>query len=167
MVIRLEDNEFYKIINDILNNQEFLKLKEEFHHGISRYTHSLNVAKISYYLSKFLKLDYERITRAALLHDFYLDQELKNYNKIQTLVKHPLYASSNASLYFDIDNVSKNIIESHMFPLCKVMPKYKESLLVSFADKLAASKEMSCYKITTTCSIWILFIINMITVKMS
>lgn len=35
------DNDFYYIIEDILNNKEFQKLKEIKHHGITRYNHLL------------------------------------------------------------------------------------------------------------------------------
>ena len=62
--------EFDQIVNDITNHERFLDLKHELHHGISRYEHSLRVAKVTYQISKKLHLDYERATRAALLHDF-------------------------------------------------------------------------------------------------
>ena len=48
----IETCEFDSIINDIKNHPEFLKLKDEFHHGISRYEHSLRVSKMVYQMTK-------------------------------------------------------------------------------------------------------------------
>jgi len=81
----IETCEFDSIINDIKNHPEFLKLKDEFHHGISRYEHSLRVSKMVYQMTKKLNLNYERATRAALLHDFFFNEDVKEYNAKKTL----------------------------------------------------------------------------------
>ena len=77
--------EFNQIVEDILKHEEFLKLQHELHHGISRFEHSVRVAKMAYRMSKKLGMDYERVTRAALLHDFYTDEDTLKYNAKQTL----------------------------------------------------------------------------------
>ena len=41
-------------------------MKNESHHGVSRYDHSLRVAGMTYKISKLLKQDYVSATRAAL-----------------------------------------------------------------------------------------------------
>ena len=156
--------EFQSITSDILNHKEFLKLKTELHHGISRYEHSKRVAKMAYSISKFLNLDYEKITRAALLHDFFLDEETKDYTKKQTLVKHPEIALKNAKKYFTIDERQENVITSHMFPLSKTLPKYKESYVVSISDKLVATHEMYRYKAVLQLGIYMIFIFNMLSI---
>ena len=65
-----------KIVNHILNNEEFLKIKKIEHHGISRYEHSMKVSYYSYKIAKALRLDYEQVARGGLLHDFFLNTYL-------------------------------------------------------------------------------------------
>ena len=40
----LDDKEYYDIVSDIINNDEFDKIKKIEHHGITRYEHSLKVS---------------------------------------------------------------------------------------------------------------------------
>ncbi len=155
---------FECIVEDILNHKEFVKLKGELHHGISRYEHSLRVAKAAYHISKSMKLDYKSITRAALLHDFFFDEELSEYNKRQTLVEHPKKALENAKMYFELSKEQENAIVSHMFPLVGTIPKYKESLVVGLADKVVATHEMYRYKAVMQLGIVMIFFFNMMAV---
>lgn len=157
--------EFNQIVEDILKHEEFLKLQHELHHGISRFEHSVRVAKMAYRMSKKLGMDYERVTRAALLHDFYTDEDTLKYNAKQTLKTHPSIALDNAKKYFDLDKMQENIIEAHMFPLTKKIPTYKESWLVSGADKIVATHEMYRYKAQMALGIWLIFIFNMIAIQ--
>ena len=92
------NDEFYSIINDIITNDEFIKTKYIRHHGITRYNHSLRVAYHTFLVTKKLKLNYKEATRAALLHDFFLE-ETKDMNQHQALRKHPEYALKNAKKY--------------------------------------------------------------------
>mgnify|MGYP004652486735 FL=1 len=161
----IETCEFDSIINDIKNHPEFLKLKDEFHHGISRYEHSLRVSKMVYKMTKTLNLNYEGATRAALLHDFFFNADVKEYNAQKTLQIHPLYACLNASLYFKLDKMQENMIKSHMFPVFLEMPKYKESLVLTIADKIVATHEMYRYKLAATLGIYMLFLFNVIMVQ--
>lgn len=156
--------EFSSITSDILNHKEFVKLKGELHHGISRYEHSLRVAKVAYNMSKSLKLDYKHITRAALLHDFFLDEELGELNKRQMLVEHPKKALDNAKKYFDLTKREENAIVSHMFPLAGELPKYRESVVVGLADKVVATHEMYRYKAIMQLGIIMIFFFNMMAV---
>ena len=66
------EEEYYETVSDILQHEEFLKLKDYFHHNSSIYHHVHDVAYFSYRISKFLKLDYRSTARGALLHDFFL-----------------------------------------------------------------------------------------------
>ena len=157
--------EFDQIVNDITNHEQFLKLKHELHHGISRYEHSLRVAKVTYTVTKRLNLDYERATRAALLHDFFTDKDTAGYNAKDTLKVHPSIALLNAKKYFDIDEKQANMIEAHMFPICSVMPKYKESWIITGADKIVASHEMYRYKAQMVLGIWLIFLFNIIAMQ--
>ena len=49
-------DEFYSLVEDITNNQKFNKLNKEIHHGISRFDHSLRVAKWTYLVAKCLHM---------------------------------------------------------------------------------------------------------------
>ncbi len=158
-------NEFQNITNDILNNRIFNDLKDELHHGISRYQHCLRVAKGTYYITKKLNMDYERATRAALLHDFYKDTDTINYTTKETFKIHPDIALENAKKYFDLDYKQENIIASHMFPVCKTMPKYQEAWITSIVDKGVAIYEMYRFKASLVMGIWILFIFNIISIQ--
>mgnify|MGYP000010796892 FL=1 len=127
------NDEFYSIINDIITNDEFIKTKYIRHHGITRYNHSLRVAYHTFLVTKKLKLNYKEATRAALLHDFFLE-ETKDMNQHQALRKHPEYALKNAKKYFELSHMQEDIILKHMYPITKKMPKYKESWIVDIID---------------------------------
>jgi uncharacterized membrane protein/HD superfamily phosphodiesterase len=144
--------EYYEIIREIGEHEEFLKLKEFFHHNSSIYVHVQDVAYLSYRLCKFLKLDHHSAARGALLHDFFLydwrnhDEPDLHRNKYHG-IEHPAIALTNARKHFSINEIEEDIIRKHMWPLTLVPPKYKESFIVSFADKYLSSKEfISEYK---------------------
>ena len=70
------DYTYTNIINDILENEEFLKIKNYKHHGLSRLEHSLRVSYYSYLITKKLRLNYIETARGGLLHDFFLNENL-------------------------------------------------------------------------------------------
>ena len=43
--------------------------------------------------------------------------------------------------HFELNEVEKDIIVKHMWPLTFIPPKYQESFVVTFADKYVSSKE--------------------------
>lgn len=140
------DKEYYSIIQDILANDEFLKLKNFYHHNSSIYDHSLKVSYLSYLISKKLKFDYVSAARGGLLHDFFL-YDWRNHdlpelakNKYHGL-EHPKIALKNSMDQFELSKIEKDIIIKHMWPLTILPPRYKESFVVTFVDKYIASKE--------------------------
>lgn len=140
------EKEYYEIVQDILQHEEFLKLKDFFHHNSSIYAHVHDVAYFSYRVSKYFKLDYRSAARGALLHDFFL-YDWRNHDvpdlpreKFHGLA-HPAIAVANAKKYFTLNEIEEDIIKRHMWPLTLVPPKYKESYIVSFADKYLSSRE--------------------------
>ena len=140
------EEEYYEIVQDILQHEEFQKLKDFFHHNSSIYAHVNDVAYFSYRISKYFKLDYRSAARGALLHDFFL-YDWRNHDapdlprkKFHGLA-HPAIAVVNAKKHFSINEIEEDIIKRHMWPLTLVPPKYKESYIVSFADKYLSSKE--------------------------
>ena len=140
--------DFYNLTKDILLHDEFLKLKGITHHGMTRYNHSVRVAKISYKVSKLLHLNYEECARAALLHDFFLEENEDETIRFRaaTLVRHPEYALEKSLQYFDLSELEKDIIVTHMFPFGKKIPRYMESWIVDIVDDGVAIYE-KCYGI--------------------
>jgi uncharacterized membrane protein/HD superfamily phosphodiesterase len=138
--------EYYELIRDIEEHEEFLKLKEYFHHNSSIYVHVQEVAYLSYRICKFLKLDYRSAARGAMLHDFFL-YDWRNHDAPDLPrhkfhgIEHPSIALSNARKHFAVNEIEADIIRKHMWPLTLVPPQYKESFIVSFADKYLSSKE--------------------------
>lgn len=140
------EDEYYETVQDILLHEEFIKLKDYFHHNSSIYSHVHDVAYFSYRICKYFKLDYRSAARGALLHDFFL-YDWRNHDvpdlpreKFHGLA-HPEIAVANAKKHFSINDIEEDIIKKHMWPLTIVPPKYKESYIVSFADKYLSSRE--------------------------
>jgi uncharacterized protein len=157
--------EFNEIANEIINNKKYIELKNESHHGINRYEHSIRVAKKTFHTCKKLKLDYVSATRAALLHDFFSNDAFYNETEMDKYKIHPIMAVNNANKYFNINSIEEEIIRTHMYPITKEKPSSKEGLIVSLADKEVSLYEYSRYKFSMQISIFILFVINIITLS--
>ena len=71
--MKYKSDEFYYLIDDIVSNKNFQKLKGyNQHYDTSCYEHSYNASYYCYKISKKLGWDYVSLTRAAMLHDFFL-----------------------------------------------------------------------------------------------
>ncbi len=158
-----QKNEFEIIIKDIIENPNFKELDNETHHGISRFGHSYRVAEGVYKITKKLHFHYKEATRAALLHDFYFNYQLEENGEVKNLIEHQNMALLNASKYYDLNDLQKNMIESHMFPMSKVFPKFKESICLTLVDKVVAIYEQQRYKVGMKLGVYLLFIFNMVT----
>lgn len=158
-----QNQEFNLLIKDILNNQNFRELDNELHHGISRFGHSYRVAENVYKVTKKLHMNYKEATRAALLHDFYFNYQLEENGDVKNLGEHPNMALLNASKYYELSDLQKNMIASHMFPMGKTLPKYKESICLTIVDKVVAIYEQQRYKMAMKLGVYLLFVFNMIT----
>ena len=115
------------------------------HANVSTYEHSIGVATMSLTLAAIfrVKVDKVSLVRGALLHDFFLyDWHDKTAMPKAHAYLHPLIAFDNAKKEFKLNAIEKNIIQAHMFPLSIVMPKYKESWIVTMADKICAANEI-------------------------
>lgn len=137
--------EFNDILDDITKNSSVMALKEhEQHHHSSRYDHCHEVAYYTYVICKKLGLDYISATRGAMLHDFYFyDWRNKNVDGQKTFhaFRHPRIALNNATDNFDLNDVEKDVIVKHMWPLTFVLPRYAESYIVTLVDKYCATKD--------------------------
>ena len=112
--------------------------------------HSLFVSYMSYVVCKKLGWDYSSAARAGLLHDLFL-YDWKKGDKHEGLhgFTHPREAYKNAEELCrlheqedSLNDIEKDIILKHMWPLGKSMPKYKESFVVCIADKVCAFAEI-------------------------
>lgn len=141
MHIDFDNYEYNSIVNDILSNREFKKLEGFPHHSTNRLEHSKRVSFYAYKICKRFNLDYVSAARGGLLHDFFLNSyERGNCNKL--LLNHPMVALYNSKKHFKLNEKEMDIILSHMFPVnIKFKPKYKESYVITFVDKLSCVYE--------------------------
>lgn len=159
-----EDVEYLKIVNHILDNEEFNKIKNIEHHGVTRYEHSMRVSYYSYKVSKMLKLNYKDVATGGLLHDFFLSDEDRNKkDRLLSTFTHPKKAVVNASNQFNLSTKEKDIIRTHMFPINLSVPKYAESWVVSVVDKVVGSYEFTRklgYKLVYAANVLMIFLLN-------
>lgn len=142
-----ERNIVQKLLEDYLNDDSVLLMKNYMQHGdVSTYIHCFNVALMSYIIcTKFnIKVCIMEMLIGAILHDFYLydwhDGRIRK-NGLHGFT-HPTVALANANERFSLTKKEQNIIDSHMFPMTITkIPKSKEAIIVSIADKICAIKE--------------------------
>lgn len=140
---KYKDKDYINIVSDILEHEEFGKTKEIMHHGLNRFDHCMRVSYYSYKVTKLLRLDYEEVARAGLLHDFFFvdNNEVDKTKRIDVLINHPKYALTNSKRYFELTPKEEDIIATHMFPVCPTAPKYAESWIVDIVDNVVAVGE--------------------------
>ena len=138
--------EYTHIVSDILEHNVFKELQNFFHHNSSIYEHAKVVSYASYKICKMLHLDYKSAARGGLLHDFFL-YDWRNHNEPELAKEkyhgreHPKIALNNSLQHFELNDIEKDIIVKHMWPLTFTPPKYQESFVVTFADKYVSSRE--------------------------
>ncbi len=137
-----ENKEYYEIVRPILESEEFLKRKDFPHHyNESVYMHVLRVSYDCYKIGKKKNLDYKALAIAGLLHDFYEHPWQTDFEKKPILQRHGFTHAENArknALKFFPELMNEKIesmISTHMFPLNKKLPKYKESWILTLVDK--------------------------------
>jgi len=138
------NREFLLCIKDIKNNETVLKMKNFMQHcDTSCYDHCYNVALISFFICKKFNLDYKAAARAGFLHDLFLyDWKTdKNHGRFHGYT-HPKRALNNALHIYFLFKKEKDIIKKHMWPLTLAFPRYIESYIVTFVDKVCATKEI-------------------------
>ena len=130
---------------DILRSPGMEKEKRYLQHGkVTVYRHSLSVACLSLYLARRFRVPVEEraLVRGALLHDSFLyDWHVREPSHRWHGFRHAGFALRNASRDFQLGPIERDIIRKHMFPLNLALPRYRESALVSLADKLCAAGE--------------------------
>jgi Predicted HD superfamily hydrolase len=126
-----------------------MKLEKSFiqHGDISCFEHSVSVACMSIRLADIFRanIDEKSMVRGALLHDYFLyDWHITAADKSHRLhgFLHAARALENAERDFKLNPIERDVIAKHMFPMNPKPPRFKESLLVTLADKICASREV-------------------------
>lgn len=142
-----QSNEFINIVKDIISDKTVRSLHLFKHHyGSNRYEHCLWVAYYSYKICKFLGLDHVSAARGGLLHDLFLyDCENPETRPKHHIKEHPQIALDNAEKLFILNDIEKDIILKHMWPVTFSTPRYLETFIVTFVDKYCALKEWGNY----------------------
>lgn len=114
------------------------------HGDMTVFDHSVNVAETSIAFAAKLPItvNEESLIKGALLHDYFLyDWHDKEQSPGLHGFKHPYIALKNAEEDYDLNDIEKNIILRHMFPLVPIPPRCKEAWIVCVADKYCALGE--------------------------
>lgn len=149
--IQSSNIEFFNIIRDLLKNSNVQKMKNFNQHALtSCYKHCIQVAYYTYIVCKKLNLDYISATRGAMLHDLFLYdwhthvRSDKSWKSLHAFM-HPKIALKNATEIFNLNDIEKDVIVNHMWPVTIKIPHYKETIVVTFADKYSACRETFLY----------------------
>lgn len=119
----------------IMEDREFLRLANFRHHGrMSCRDHCLRVAALTFLRSSRKGCDFLSATRGALLHDFFFYNWRFEGPRFHGF-RHPTIACRNAERRFLLNDIERDVILRHMWPLTPVPPKYMESRIVCWADK--------------------------------
>lgn len=143
--------EFFSIIKDLIKHPKVQEMRKFNQHATtSCYQHCMQVAYYTYIVCKKLHLNYVSATRGAMLHDLFLYdwhthiREEKKWNSYHAFL-HPKIALKNATEIFDLNKIEQDVILKHMWPVTIRFPRYKETVIVTFADKYSATKETFLY----------------------
>lgn len=144
---RNNETRFFRALKALERDPRVRLLKKHRQHkGNTTFRHCRSVAVESFRLAQSFgwKVDENALARGAMLHDYHLYTRRRGgINALRHLLSHPKRARGNAEKVFDLSGKEKNIIESHMWPLTPFkLPRSKEALLVTLADKRCALREM-------------------------
>ena len=138
--------EIYLIIEELKNGGRYVATKGYYQHGNTTvYKHCVSVAIVSCRIAEALnlKVDRKALVRGALLHDYFLyDWHEKDSSHRFHGFRHAKIALENAKKDFNLNEMEKDIIVCHMFPLTLMPPRTKEAWVVCIADKWCAIIEI-------------------------
>lgn len=147
MLTAQERRELYKLLTPYLSHQQVQRMRRFIQHGaVTTYDHCERVTLVSFWLNRRLHLgaDEKALVTGAFLHDFYLYDWHNKEDAGEGLhgFTHPKRACENAIRLFNISHKEQNIILCHMWPLTfRHIPRCREAVLVSLADKYCSSVE--------------------------
>lgn len=140
----LEDKEYMLIIDELLRHEKVQRMKKyRQHYNINCFIHCLFVSYNSYLICKKYNLDYRSAARAGMVHDLFLYDWRKRENgrKGYHAFTHGKEAFKQASSFMELNDIEKDIIIKHMWPITPMLPKYKETYVITYVDKYFAVME--------------------------
>ncbi|WP_294411770.1 HD domain-containing protein [uncultured Ruminococcus sp.] len=149
----LTANSYYDCVKDIIGCQQVQELRSITHHiSTTRFQHCVNVSYYSYMVCRKFNLNARSAARAGLLHDlFYYDRKQYNSEKTKGQASHSenhaMLACANAAEITKISKLERDMIEKHMWPVTRPMPKYKETYIITIIDKYCAVLEFCVPKV--------------------
>lgn len=142
-----DKQEFYEAIRDIAEHPVVLQMKEFPHHcDTTCYDHCLHVAYHNYCICKSLNLDAVSAARAGMLHDLFLYDwrtHSRETGKHFHAMTHPREALKNAEQYFELNNLEREIIAKHMWPVTITPPTSPEAMIIAYTDKYCGFVEIA------------------------
>ncbi len=143
----LQRSEFLNIIYPVADNRTVQKMKLFRQHcNTSCFVHCFEVSFHCYKICKALRLDYVSAARGAMLHDLFLyDWRHNNGRGSLHALHHGQIAYENARELFDLNEIERDVIVNHMWPVSFHFPKTPEGLIITFVDKYCALKEIIGY----------------------
>ena len=134
--------EYTEIMGPLLAQPMVQRLKEFPHHRMGdRFSHSVYVSYISYWICKKMGLDCVSAARGGLLHDLYLYNSRDAETMLIHMRSHSKKALENAERLCRLNDIERDIILRHMWPITAKRPKYAESYVVSTVDKYCSGAE--------------------------
>ena len=134
--------EFTYQVGDLLRTPEVQSLQSySHHHRVSRYEHAMLVAQLAFRFARTFGLDGRAVARCGLLHDLYEGEKscpAGPFFFLRHAYHHPKKAAKNAQTLTYLTGKEQNIIESHMWPMCKALPRSREAWLVNLVDSFVA-----------------------------
>ena len=141
---KYDNEEFNLIISDLVQNDTVQQMKNyRQHFDTTTFDHCMTVAYSAYKMCKALHFDYKSAARAGMLHDLFLYDWRKPRPDGKGLhaFRHPRTALNNAMKIFNLNKIEQDAILKHMWPLTVIPPRYKESFIITIADKYATLSE--------------------------
>ena len=130
---------------EILLSEGMQRMRTFQQHGTTTvFAHCVHVACMSLLIAERLhvQVDERAMVRGALLHDYFLyDWHISRKDHRWNGFRHAGTALRNATRDFELTDVEQDVIKKHMFPLNPALPSYRETAIVSLADKICAVRE--------------------------
>lgn len=138
------DRLFMDCVLDVVSHEQVLSMNKFMHHGTtSCFAHCFHVSYVSFQICRKLGLDVRSAARGAMLHDFFLYDWHVTKSEIGLHgFRHAALALKNATRFFCLNDLEKDIIRKHMWPLTLLPPRYRESFVVAMIDKYCTVVEV-------------------------
>lgn len=132
-----------KCAEDIINNEEYKKLKHYPRHKYTNtYDHSVRVAIGAAIIAEMIGADVDSAVKIGLTHDMcFVNYYERNDHKGLYAFYHPVEAAENGNKTFGLTEKEQKAIKAHMFPLGVHIPTSKEALALTLSDKCIATYE--------------------------